>query len=151
LQRCNFSSEHDTMNININIKHIGLEWLEPIVTRFIKKVEKFMGEIDDRFKVVTDQLTTIGESLSDASTKITEGTAEILAELGKLREGGLTPEQDEALKGIEAKVGATSGVATTIDDAAKALAEISPPVGGEQPTSKTAKAAAKAGKPDGMG
>ncbi len=95
-----------------------------------RKLDKLMATIDERFKAVSDGLDTVGTSLAEASGKLAEGQAEILAELEKLRQGGLTPEQETLLQGIESKVQATSTVATSLDDAAKTLADISPPVGG---------------------
>jgi len=87
-----------------------------------------MSTIDERFKAIADGLDAVGTSLSEASGKLTEGQTEILAELEKLRQGGLTPDQETLLQGIEGRITATTAVATSIDDAAKQLADISPPV-----------------------
>ncbi len=99
---------------------------------------RLMAQLDDRFNAISGQLDTIGGSLGDASDKLKEGQEEILKELGKFRDGGpLTDAQETLLQSIEAKVAATSGVADAIDQAAKAMAEISPPLQPEQPDQGT--------------
>ncbi len=66
-----------------------------------RKIDKIMATLQERFDAVNSALT--------------EASAEILAEIAKLKEGGnLTPEQEASLEAIETK--------------ATAMASISPPV-----------------------
>lgn len=65
-----------------------------------KEVEKIMPTIDERFTQLTADLD--------------EASSEILAELEKLRAGGLTPEQEALLQGIEGKVGALKDISPPI-------------------------------------
>jgi Skp family chaperone for outer membrane proteins len=65
-----------------------------------RKLDKIIMTIEERFNAV--------------SAKLDEASTEILAEIAKLRDGTLTPEQEAALANIEAK--------------ANALADIAPPV-----------------------
>ena len=85
-------------------------------TNIDRKLNKIMATLQERFDAVNERLDTAG-------SKLTEASAEILAELEKLRAGGtLTPEQEASLANIEAK-------AQAIADTASGFADVSPPVG----------------------
>lgn len=60
-------------------------------------------------------MATLEERFNAVNAKLEEAAGEILAEIEKLREGTLNPEQEAALENIEAK--------------ANALADIAPPLG----------------------
>lgn len=80
-----------------------------------KGLKKIMATLQERFDAVNAKLDT-------GVAKLTEASAEILAELTKLREGGnLTPEQEASLANIENK-------ANAVADAATALADTSPSI-----------------------
>lgn len=88
-----------------------------------------MATLQERFDAVIANQAAAADQLTTTGTKLSEASAEILAELTKLREGGnLTPEQEASLATIEGNAGAISNTATALAQTASGLADVSPPL-----------------------
>lgn len=74
----------------------------------------FQRELVNAINNIDTKLMTLQERLTTLEANLDEGTTEILAELAALRAAGVTPEAEEILARVEAKV--------------TALKDVSPPV-----------------------
>lgn len=102
-----------TINYVVTIK--GLEWVGPLFAQLKWRLDHIMATIQERFDAVVELQTQTADKLNEAS-------AEILAELTKLRSGGgFTPEEEASMAKIEAN-------ATALATTANTLADTSPPI-----------------------
>lgn len=93
------------IEVHIFLHHAETEMLTEISRTIIqikKELEKIMPTLQERF--------------DGLNAGLDEASKEILAELGKLREGGtLTPEQEESLARAEAKVAALKDTSPPVE------------------------------------
>ncbi len=101
--------------MEVKVTITGIDWLEPLVRRINWTLDQIMATLDERF-------AALEASQAATKTKLDEASAEILAELTLLRQGGnLTPAQEASLQRIEASANALSTEAA-------GMADISPPL-----------------------
>lgn len=77
--------------------------------------KQILAELQNIKKELRKIMATIQERFDNLNANLDEATTEILAELAKLRQGELTPEQEAALTNIEAKVNALKDTSPPVE------------------------------------
>jgi DNA replication protein DnaD len=94
------------------LETLGGLWLKDTLVRIEHKLDKLIMNVADAIQVLADE----NVKLDDIGARLTEGFAEITALIGQLQNTTLSPEQEQIVNDLKAKVDAVQPQAQQIAD-----------------------------------